>query len=243
MKHGSNLSTNATLEAMHRAIIWPVPADPGISIAAYTDDNSLDEQHMLTGLADREKALAQSIADRLERRHYILRRLFQRLFVKSVLGWHGALCDLAIEHQLDTQPKCLNDPSLRLSFSSSGPTALACASTLHRIGIDLEKSRHVANVTALAERFFTSQEAAAIAALPLVDQNRAFLRYWTAKEAGLKAIGKGIVSGLNSFVINIREKDYLIENVSEIKKNTTWSMHYGDFLQHHVVAVVHSSLK
>lgn len=243
MKHGSDFSSNATLEAMLRAILWPAPTNPGISIAVYTDDNTLDEQQMLTGLADCERALAQSFVNALERRHYVLRRLFQRLFVKSVMGWNGALSDLVIEHRLDTQPKCLNDPSLQLSFSSSGTTALACASTQHRIGIDLEKCRHVANVTALAERFFTSKEAATIAALPFADQNAAFLRYWTAKEAGLKAIGKGIVSGLNSFVIDINDKDYLIENVSEIEQDVAWSVSHVDFLRDHVVAVVHSSLK
>ena len=243
MKHGDDFSTNATLKAMHCAINWPALADPGISIALYTDDKSLDEQQMLSGLATGERVLAQSLVVASERRHYILRRLFQRLFVKSVLGWNGALRDLVIEHQLDTQPKCLNDPNLHLSFSSSGATALACATRLHRVGIDLEKCRLVENVTALAKRFFTIKEASTIAAMPVADQNLAFLKYWTAKEAGLKAIGKGIVSGLNSFVINIKDNDYIIENVSEIEKDMTWSVRFGDFLQHHVVAVVHSSLK
>jgi phosphopantetheine--protein transferase-like protein len=197
----------------------------------------------LTGLAERERAAAQNIEDLSERRHYILRRLFQRLFVKNILAWKGPLSELVIQHQLDTQPQCLDDPRVHLSFSSSGATALACAATQHRVGIDLEKCRPVENVAALAARFFTGKEAAAIAALPLGDQNSAFLRHWTAKEAGLKAIGKGIVSGLNSFVVSIQNQDYRIEKVGKIEIDEAWSVHYGDFLRDHVVAIVHSSLK
>jgi phosphopantetheinyl transferase len=243
MKHGSDFSRDEILMAIQAAITWATPSASGISIAAFTDDNSFDDQHMLHGLASDEKSRAQSIADPAERRHYIARRCFQRLFIKTVVGWRGKMSDLKIQHRLDCQPKCLDAPHLKISFSSSETTALACASNQHRVGIDVEKYRQIENLTALAARFFTPAEAAAIASLPAEDQSRAFLKHWTAKEAGLKATGKGIVSGLNSFVLNIQGQHYGIDCAGTSGPSQAWHLDYSAFLPQFIVAIVHNPHK
>jgi 4'-phosphopantetheinyl transferase len=48
----------------------------------------------------------------------------------------------------------------------------------------------------LAERFFHPEETAALLALDRSEQEQAFLQLWTAKEAVLKAMGRGIAFGL-----------------------------------------------
>jgi 4'-phosphopantetheinyl transferase len=228
--------------ALREAIIWAQSTTPGIFIAAAADDTAIDENALLTCLDMRERDKARAIHDSAERRHYVFRRCFQRYFVSQVLNWGGSLSELVIEHQLDRPPRCLDAPDLRLSFSSSGPTALACASFQHNVGIDVEKLRNIENVVALARRFFTPQEAASIAALPVAAQSIAFLEHWTAKEAGLKAIGKGIVSGLNSYVLKRQENDYYVDFIGPFETNEHWKLEHIPLLPHHIVAVIHSSV-
>jgi 4'-phosphopantetheinyl transferase len=233
-------SKDSILKSLAAAIVWAKPPAHGISIAAFSDHDALDESALLVLMAAHERDRAATIDDPAEKRHYILRRCFQRVFLKSVLDWPDDTSELALEHRLDTQPRCLDAPNVRLSFSSSGTTALACASKMHTVGIDIEKRRPIQSVAALALRFFTPNEAAFIAALPLVDQELAFLKHWTAKEAGLKAIGKGIVSGLNSFVLEPKGSTYSIDVIDEFKTKTPWILNYVNSVPDYIVAVVHN---
>ena len=62
------------------------------------------------------------------------------------------------------------------------------------VGVDLEHARTVKRRDALLARCFTGREQAAIRAA--ADPDDALLRAWTAKEALVKAIGRGIAYGL-----------------------------------------------
>ncbi|WP_430391988.1 4'-phosphopantetheinyl transferase family protein [Dyella sp. 20L07] len=68
-------------------------------------------------------------------------------------------------------------------------------------GIDLERLRPHPRALLIAERYFSPDETAALAALPEDQRDRAFLELWTAKEAVLKAIGRGIAFGLHRLSI------------------------------------------
>lgn len=242
MKDRHAPSRDVTVTGFREAVVWAELATPGIFVAAAVDDGAIGEDALMACLDGRERDRALSIQDPSEKRHYVFRRCFQRYFVSQILNWDDAISELAIEHHLDTAPRCLDAPDLRLSFSSSGPTALACASRQHSVGIDIEKLRSIENVTALASRFFTPEEAAAIAGLPAPAQSFAFLEHWTAKEAGLKAIGKGIVSGLNSFVMRRHDANYNIDFTGKFETTARWHLEYVALLPNHLVAVVHSPL-
>ena len=68
-----------------------------------------------------------------------------------------------------------------------------------RVGADLERIRPRPRAQALAERFFTAQEARWLADSSETepDRDRAFVRLWCAKEAVLKAHGHGLSFGLD----------------------------------------------
>ena len=239
MKRNLNDAKSDTLQTLMASIIWAVPPAPGIAVAAFTDDGLWNENDLAACLAENERNKAGQLADPVERRHYILRRCFQRLFLKIMLDWKGALPDLRIEHRVDTQPFCPDAPLYRLSFSSSGSTASACASLNYHVGIDVEKIRPIENVSQLAQRFFTPEEAASITKCARNEQETHFLHLWTAKEAGLKAIGKGIVSGLNNFVVTHINNIYAIEMVDKFQGPSPWTLRYLELLPQHIVAVVH----
>lgn len=89
------------------------------------------------------------------------------------------------------------DPSLGFNWSHSGGQALVAIARHLAPGIDLERLRPRARALEIAERYFSVDEAAALAALPATERSAAFLELWTAKEAVLKALGRGIAFGLN----------------------------------------------
>jgi 4'-phosphopantetheinyl transferase len=60
------------------------------------------------------------------------------------------------------------------------------------IGVDIEYIRPLSNMKAIAARFFSEAEYQAIQAVPLDEQNAVFFKFWTMKEACLKATGKGL---------------------------------------------------
>lgn len=89
-----------------------------------------------------------------------------------------------------------HDSTLNFNWSHSGAHALIAVARGIAPGIDLERRRPQPRALPLARRFFDSDEAESLAALPDEARAAAFLELWTAKEALLKAHGHGISYGL-----------------------------------------------
>ena len=89
-----------------------------------------------------------------------------------------------------------NPADLRFNVSHSGDYCL-CAVALRRdVGIDIEMVRSDVECLPLAERFFTRREYEDLLRGSEQDRRARFFRYWTCKEAYLKARGVGISTGL-----------------------------------------------
>lgn len=65
-----------------------------------------------------------------------------------------------------------------------------------RVGIDVERIDRAIDVLALADRFFTAEEAASLRGLEEPHRSAAFFRGWTRKEAFVKAQGEGLARSL-----------------------------------------------
>lgn len=84
-----------------------------------------------------------------------------------------------------------------VSWSHSGDGLLMALGGDVRLGVDLEQLRPRPRALALARRFFTPGEAACLDALEGPVREHAFTRLWCAKEAVLKAHGRGLSFGLH----------------------------------------------
>lgn len=85
-----------------------------------------------------------------------------------------------------------------LSWSHSGDGLLVAHARDAIVGIDLEFERPRAQAVALAHRYFHPAEAAWVASQPEGHARQsAFIRLWCAKEAVLKAHGRGLAFGLD----------------------------------------------
>lgn len=122
-----------------------------------------------------------------------------------VRDWLAAVLEVpaaAIELHRDTLGRPRLTGALQgwdVSWSHSGEGLLIALGDQVDVGVDLERARPRPRALELAERFFHSTEHDWLRGLPEPDRNEAFLRLWCAKEAVLKAHGRGIAYGLDKF--------------------------------------------
>lgn len=211
---------------------------PEIRLMSALDDGSLANDDLRQVLSAAELAEADRRSDAAEHRHILFRRSFQRLFVGRAIGWQQSLAALALHHATDRPPVCGDAPGLSLSFSSSGAAYVAAAAPSARLGVDIEERRDIANVEALARRFFTPDEAELVSGTPAPLRSGLFQTLWCAKEAGLKAMGRGIVSGLNTFALQPDGDGWKIID-SGTGDSEFWQLWFCTTLPRHIVAVMH----
>ena len=197
---------------------------PGVVAGWFRDTGAIAEAAFAELLSAEEHKAARPMANAEERRHFLMRRAFQRCFVADVCGWSGAVAALPMQHRRDSRPSCAVAPDLCLSFTSSGPLVLAGAARDGLLGLDIEASRPIADVAGLAARFFSAAEAAALSALPAERLAARFQRIWTVKEACLKAIGKGVVHGLDAFAVTFEAEDFAVSPAAEFANGWEWTV-------------------
>ncbi|MDJ0682158.1 MAG: 4'-phosphopantetheinyl transferase superfamily protein [Xenococcaceae cyanobacterium MO_167.B52] len=133
---------------------------------------------------------------------------------------------------------------LQFNISHSEDLALYSFNYGQQIGIDLEYLRENVDYENIAKRFFCDSELELITNCIPEQRQQRFYQLWTAKEAYLKAIGKGLGGGLQTSEIKLNQEDniYLhsIENKQETAKD--WSL-YNFIPQTNFVATIALSAK
>ena len=91
----------------------------------------------------------------------------------------------------------------RISFniSHSGDLALFGFSKDREIGVDVERIRDDISDAEISERVFSASECARLRSTPPQLRVQEFFRYWTCKEAYIKARGDGLQLPLNRFEV------------------------------------------
>ena len=118
---------------------------------------------------------------------------------RPVLARYAGLAADALTLTTDSygKPHLAAPIALGFNLSHCGDVVLLAIARGLEPGVDVEALRPRPRVLQLARRYFTADEAAALAALPVDDREPAFYRLWTAKEAVLKALGRGLSFGLD----------------------------------------------
>ncbi|MBN9062388.1 MAG: hypothetical protein BGP06_06000 [Rhizobiales bacterium 65-9] len=90
------------------------------------------------------------------------------------------------------------DAELGVSLSYRDGALLVGYSPTHQVGVDIEPDDEALDVQSLARDHFAPREAVAVASMKSIAAQRdLFLRLWVAKEAVLKATGRGVHDGLD----------------------------------------------
>ena len=93
------------------------------------------------------------------------------------------------------------------NLSHSGGALLYAFAWGRDVGVDIQQVRDASNALAIARRFFTDEEVAALSALPSDRLREAFFACWTRKEAYAKARGDGVLSSFNPLAMGIGPLD------------------------------------
>lgn len=145
---------------------------------------------------------------------------------------------------------------LKLSFNLSHTKQYAMlAVTNHlddwcQLGVDIEQNTRVRDYIALAKRFFHPKEIEQLLLVPKDQQQALFFKFWTAKEAFVKAIGRGVSFGLENFCVDLSGASSSMGKITHIKnacknnelnKYKTWQINYLNAPKDHTACLSYPS--
>lgn len=112
-----------------------------------------------------------------------------------------------------------------IGWSHSGGRLLMAYAPQGVVGVDVEPGARTSQAMSIARRYFTGDEVAALSALDGVNRQQAFLRLWCAKEAVLKAAGRGIAFGLHRVAFDVAgDTPRMIQCDPALGKAGAWRM-------------------
>jgi 4'-phosphopantetheinyl transferase len=171
------------------------------SLYIITVPSDLDDQSFCKLLS----LLPEERIDRIRKFHFrrnalqsLCGELICRIQIAKYLGIDMAKVDILRDEF--GKPHCVNSDNLFFNVAHSG-NLVAAVFDNKVVGVDIEYMRNTD--LAIAERFFTKNEAAAIRAKPEENQRDFFFKLWTLKESFIKAEGKGLSIPLDSFEFDI----------------------------------------
>jgi 4'-phosphopantetheinyl transferase len=136
-----------------------------------------------------------------DRRRSIVARAATRRFVGRYLSTDPAA--LVIDEEKFGKP-VLRGCDIEFNASHSGDLVALAVAKDTAVGIDVERRRKLTDTLALSRRYFSAEEVAIVE--HAADVGDAFFAIWTAKEAIVKASGKGIGTGdLHGFTVPFRD--------------------------------------
>ncbi|MEH2269727.1 MAG: 4'-phosphopantetheinyl transferase HetI [Nostoc sp.] len=150
-------------------------------------------QNLAATLSSDETARAERFYFQEHRQRFIA----GRGILRTILGRYLGIQPLHVEFNYQHRGKPVladkfADSRLAFNLSHSQGLGLCAVNCTRPIGVDLEYIRPMSDLEALAKRFFLAREYEMLRSLSPNQQQEIFFRYWTCKEAYLKATGDGL---------------------------------------------------
>jgi 4'-phosphopantetheinyl transferase len=161
----------------------------------------------LAGLLEEgERQKAASIKLEPPRRRFIA----SRAILRSILSRYLGMLPGEIPFQFNPHGKPYlslppGTPDMSFNISHSGGLCLAAVTRSRAVGIDVERMREDIAFEAMARRFFSEEECAAIMSQPPPLQKAAFYRCWTRREAYVKARGESMALMLSKVAVSVED--------------------------------------
>jgi len=122
------------------------------------------------------------------------------------------------------KPYLADHPELAFNLSHSADKLMIAVGWNCRLGVDIEICKQRINLSGLVDKCFAEEEAAYWTKLPEAQKNREFYRFWTRKEAFVKATGHGIALGLNHCVVNPANPTEFLRVPAKCGKASEWNL-------------------
>jgi 4'-phosphopantetheinyl transferase len=164
-------------------------------------DDVLDALANVLTIPERARADRYRFPD--DRRRSIVARAATRRLIGRYFGADPAT--LIIDEEEFGKP-VLRGREIEFNASHSGDLVALAFARETPVGVDVELRRPLTDTLALARRYFSAEEVAIVERAD--DAGHAFFTIWTAKEAIVKASGKGIGTGdLHGFTVPFRDPE------------------------------------
>ncbi|MDJ0649274.1 MAG: 4'-phosphopantetheinyl transferase superfamily protein [Xenococcaceae cyanobacterium MO_188.B19] len=179
-------------------------------------------------LSEDEKLRANRFRFAKHRRRFIAARAILRELLAGYLQTSAEQISFTYNPQGKPElASSFNNIDLQFNISHSEDLALYSFNYQQQIGIDLEYLRENVDYASIAKRFFCDTEFQLISSCIAEKQQQRFYQLWTAKEAYLKAIGKGLGGGLETSEIKLDQEDniYLHSISNKPETASDWSLY------------------
>lgn len=157
----------------------------------------------------------------------------RRVVAEIAASYLGAIpSDITFDISKEGKPYIRGAADLHFNLSHCGKD-LAVVFASEEVGFDMEQKGRQADFVKLAKRFFTAAEAIE------VEKNGGalFLQQWTAKEAMLKLLGRGLQGGLASAVV-VSDGCGVVCGESVRLHELVWSAHHAHVAMRGAIEVV-----
>ncbi len=147
-----------------------------------------------------EQVHAEQMKNNLLRNRYVVVRGSLRNILAGILDQQPE--KIRIKKAEHGKPYLADYPELVFNLSHSAGTMVLAVGWNCRLGVDIECCKSRSGMAGLVDKCFGIEEIAYWSRLPEAQKIPEFYRYWTRKEAFVKATGRGIALGLDCCVIN-----------------------------------------
>lgn len=120
------------------------------------------------------------------------------------------------------KPYLADYPELAFNLSHVADKLMIAVAYDCRLGVDIEHCKPRSNLPQLVAKCFADDEAEYWHNLPEEQKTLAFYRFWTRKEAFVKATGRGIPLGLSQCVINPGDQASFLNLPAEFGQTRSW---------------------
>lgn len=188
------------------------------------DDTSISLASAAAALSAEERERAERFATDKLRRRYVL----AHAALRGILSLYIYKCEPGLELLIQTgesgKPYLpAHEETLSFNLSHSRRYALVAVANGRAVGVDIESTAREVDQQALAQRFFSAEEAQQLSSS---DDSLAFFRLWTRKEAFVKATGHGLSFPLDQFNVDCEASSgNLLLNVSNgLTESGVWQL-------------------
>jgi 4'-phosphopantetheinyl transferase len=216
----------------------PWPARGEVHVWSVALNRSEKEIGALGGMLTADELLRAGGFKSLDsRRRFLVSRAALRALLGGYLGAEPA--ELAFAASATGKPRLDRASPLRFNLSHSGRIALIAVAAGAEVGVDVERVRARESLAGIARRVFSEAEREAVYAAGAGERDLAFFRHWVAKEAFVKATGRGIGS-LRSFEVVLEAPGgaRLVHVGGDAEEAARWTLEPLDMPSGYAAAVV-----
>jgi 4'-phosphopantetheinyl transferase len=186
-------------------------------------ENDTNYQKYWQIIDENEKRQAGQIKKNLLHKRYVEAHGLLRSLLGETVGHLPE--KLRIKKTKFGKPYLEDFPDFEFNIAHSNNRLLISVGSKCRLGIDIEICKPRNNLPGLVKKCFAKEEQFFWGGLPDTEQHIEFYRFWTRKEAFVKATGQGIALGLHNCVINPEKPEEFLRIPKHCGSISEWHLH------------------